>query len=212
MSDLGTDLSFDDSVRVLGTYPIVDGFAGNTNVFHGHSPSTTHPAMTIVLPACDAAVISAGATGIFDGILILSMLYQESRLNPRAVTIGGKASKPVRGMAQFQYETGTKGVNPPIVDFYNPADAIEAAAKYLKYCWNQYASVSDKQRRLAYAVMGYNSGPGTTVQQHDSGTRFNIVKGTVTKVSTKTYAKDINTTYKAFAGLPALAQGPMKFV
>lgn len=211
-TDLGLELTFPDTVVELslpGNPRLTKAFASRPDVFQGKKPSVTHPALEYVLPTCNAAVTAAGATGIFDGLLLLSMAYQESRLNPRAKTIGGTKGKPVRGLIQFVYETG---ISEGIIDFYNPAESIHAAAKYLKYCWEQYASVKDPKKRLAYAVMGYNGGPGTSVQAHDSGLRFNIVKGLATKISTKIYAKDIDTAYKAFAGIPALSEGPLKFV
>lgn len=211
-TDLGENLSFNDApMHIGGGYWVSKYISKSTNVFSGEKPNPGHGAMTFVLPTCNEAVTAAGATGIFDGLLLLSMAYQESKLNPRAFVAGGKSRYPVRGMIQFRYDTGTS-LNPPITDFYNPADSIYASAKYLKYCWDQYASVSDPKRRLAYAVMGYNGGPGTPVSRHDSGTLKNVVNGIVTTTSTKTYARDIDEVYKKFAGLPLYSIAAMKFV
>lgn len=211
-TDLGLELTFPDTVVEIplpGNPRLTKAFASRPDVFQGKYPSVTHPALEYVLPTCDSAVATAGATGIFDGLLVLSMAYQESRLNPRAGTTGGTDSQPVRGFIQFTYPTG---ISYGIIDFYNPAESILASAKYLKYCWEQYASVKDPKKRLAYAVMGYNSGPGITVQQHDSNNIVNYVKGRRTETSTKTHAKKVDTAYKAFAGIPALSEGPLKFV
>lgn len=212
-TDLGENLTLPDSTfNIGGGWTITSSLAKTQNAFSGEKPNPGHSAMTFVLPTCEAAIAAAGANGIFDGTLLLSMAYNESRLNPRAFVAGGLAQVPVRGMVQFRYDTGTKGVSPPIIDFYNPADSLYAAAKYLKFCWNQYGSVSDPKRRLAYAVMGYNAGPGTSVSTHDSGTRKNYINGKVTKISSKQYAKEIDRVYKKFAGLPLYSIATMKFV
>lgn len=212
-TDLGENLTMPDSTfNIGGGWAVTSALSSTTNAFGGEKPNPGHSALTFILPTCNSAVTAAGADGIFDGLLLLSMAYQESNLNPRAFAAGGISRFPVRGFIQFLYSTGTSVVKPPILDFYNPADSIYAAAKYLKVCWNKYDSVSDPKRRLAYAVMGYNAGPATPISAHDSGTRKNYVNGTVTKISSKQYAKNVDETYKRFLGVPLYSTAAMKFV
>jgi hypothetical protein len=198
---LGTSLSFADLLRPVEGFQVVDKFGIQVPSGYAKAPSPSHIAMTTLLPVCNDAV-AANSSGYFDGLLLLSLMFQETlpKFNPRSNCGSGKLV--ARGIGQFIYETGKRGVKPPIIDFYNPADSIYACAYYLRTCYETYKRRSPTlpaNQLLAYAVMGYNSGPGRTITEHDQGI-YNRVGNVLTKVSTKDYAKKINANYGGFSG------------
>lgn len=213
MSDttvLGTNLSFADILRPVEAFQVVDRFGIQVPTGYAKAPSPSHLAMTALLPTCNDAV-AANSSGYFDGILLLSLIFQETlpKFNPRS-NCAAVPTKVARGMGQFIYTTGKYEVKPPIIDFYNPADSIFAAAYYLRVCYNSYKSkspTSPPSALLAYACMGYNGGPGTPIATHEAG-KYNMVGGKKTGESTKSYAQKINKHYAGFAGT---ASGPMTF-
>jgi len=98
----------------------------------------------------DALLRDAGqATGI-DWRLLASIMYEESRFNPRAIGPGGSA-----GLFQFMPATWVElGVRNPM----DPREAIPAAARYFKQLMDQFQGVS-MASRVAMAIASYNVGP-----------------------------------------------------
>jgi len=87
---------------------------------------------------------AASANGINPAILA-GLIEQESRWNPRAVS-----SANAKGLAQFIDSTAAEfGVNP-----FDPASAIDGAARYLKYLIDYF------QGDLKKAIYAYNGGMG----------------------------------------------------
>jgi len=87
---------------------------------------------------------AASANGI-DPSILAGLLEQESRWNPRAVS-----SSNAKGLAQFIDSTAEEfGVNP-----FDPASAIDGAARYLKYLIDYF------EGDLKKAIYAYNGGMG----------------------------------------------------
>lgn len=207
---LGTNLAFADILKSADGFQIVDKFGIQVPAGFSKAPSPSHIAVTSILPTCNEAA-AANSSGYFDGRLLLSLVYQETlpKFNPRS-NCASSSTKIARGMGQFLYTTGKQEVRPPIVDFYNPADSIFAIAYYLRVCYESYkkkSPTSPPSALLAYACMGYNGGPGTSIATHEAG-KYNMVGGKKTGESTKSYAQKINKHYAGFAGT---ASGPMTF-
>lgn len=207
---LGTDLLFSDVTTSIEGFTVVSRFGIQVGPGFSKNPSPSHIAISVLLPTCNQAALANGG-GFFDGTLLLALAYQETlpKFNPRS-NIASSPTKIARGMGQFLYETGKRGVKPPILDFYNPADSLYATASYLKTCYlsaKRQSPTSAHSLLLGYACMGYNGGPGTKISTHEAG-KYNIVDGVKTGASTKMYAQKINQHYRNFAGT---LTGPMTF-
>ena len=217
MSDttlLGTSLVFADAIKPVDGFNLVTRFGGLIPADLRKAPNPSHAALTYLLPACNQAVTEAGASDYFDGLLLLSMAYQESKLNPRANVVSkSSGTKIARGFVQILYGTGTdvNAVRPPILDFYNPADSLVFAAKYLKWIFEltqKKIPTSPKPMVLGYTVMAYNGGHFGDTKWHDQRLGVNIVGGKKTKTTTVDYARHINAVYGKFMGTNV---GPMMF-
>lgn len=219
MSDttlLGTSLVFADAIKPVDGFSLVTRFGGLVPADLRKAPNPSHAALTYLLPSCNEAVTEAGASDYFDGLLLLSMAYQESKLNPRANVCPDSVtseSRVVRGLIQVMYSTGTdvNAVKPPILDFYNPADSLFFAAKYLKWIFERTQKripTSPKPMVLGYTVMAYNGGHFGDTKWHDQRLGVNKVGGRATKVTTVDYARHINAVYGKFMGTNV---GPMMF-
>ena len=211
---LGSGLVYADQIRTVEGFKVVDRFGANTSSSLHAKPSTSHPALSLILPTCNAAVAALGATGKFDGLLVLSMLYQENRkFSARSATVADTPKRIARGLGQFLYDTG-KSLSPKIEDFYNPADAIYSTVRYLlDYCLDsatKKGKTLPKSTILGYAVMMYNAGPNRSkLSYYDSLSVVNKVNGRRTTVTCKKYAREINEHYKKFSGS---STGPLTFV
>lgn len=212
---LGAGLVYADQLRTVEGFKVVDRFGAKTSSSLHAKPNTGHPALALILPTCNEAVAALGATGKFDGLLVLCMLYQENRtFTARSSTVAGTSTLIARGLGQFLYGTGALTLKPRIEDFYNPGDAIYATVRYLlDYCLKsatEKGKTLPKSTILGYAVMMYNAGPGyKRLATYDSPTIKNKVDGKVTGIPCKKYAREINEHYKKFSGS---STGPLTFV
>lgn len=209
---LGSGLVYADQLRTVEGFKVVDRFGANTSSSLRASPSTTHPALSLILPTCNAAVAALGATGKFDGLLVMSLLYQENRSFTARSSTASSSIKIARGLGQFIYSTGVS-LKPRLEDFYNPADAIYGTVSYLLTCLDsakKKGGTLKPSMQLGYAVMMYNAGPGhSKLSTYDSPTIKNKVDGKVTGTTCKKYAQSINEFYKMFSGS---GTGPLTFV
>ncbi len=98
----------------------------------------------------DGLLEAAGREYGIDWRLLASIMYEESRFNPRAVGPGGSA-----GLFQFMPATWEGlGIHDPM----DPREAIPAAARYLKQLMDQFSGVPFASR-VAMAIASYNVGP-----------------------------------------------------
>lgn len=91
----------------------------------------------------------------FDWRLLASLMYQESRFDPHAVSWAG-----AQGVMQLMPATGRQfGVRNP----FNPHQNIKAGVRYLSYLnkfWLERFDLQDDEERLKFVLASYNVGPG----------------------------------------------------
>jgi len=98
----------------------------------------------------DDLLIEAGRANGIDWRLLASLMYEESRFDPRAVGPGGSA-----GLFQLMPATWRElGVTDPM----DPEQAIPAAGRYLRQLMDQFPGVAMADR-AAMAIASYNVGP-----------------------------------------------------
>ncbi|MBV9270826.1 MAG: lytic transglycosylase domain-containing protein [Candidatus Eremiobacteraeota bacterium] len=93
--------------------------------------------------------VTAAQRNDIDAAFFGATLLQESAFDPRAFSAAGAI-----GIAQFEYETA-EGIG---VDPFDPASAIEGAARLLASYRQQY---STRPNPYALALAAYNAGPGS---------------------------------------------------
>ncbi|MEQ9363641.1 MAG: transporter substrate-binding domain-containing protein [Leptospirales bacterium] len=89
----------------------------------------------------------------WDWRLLASLIYQESRFNPRARSWAGAA-----GLMQLMPETGRQyGLR----NFYEPDENIRAGAAHLKWLGTRWEpEIKDPDERLKFILASYNAGSG----------------------------------------------------
>ena len=88
----------------------------------------------------------------WDWRLVASMVYQESRFNPKAVSWAGAF-----GLMQLMPNTAKRfGVNQQS----SSRQQIRAGVMFIKWLDNLYADISDDEERQKFVLGSYNVGPG----------------------------------------------------
>ncbi|MDJ0655221.1 MAG: transglycosylase SLT domain-containing protein [Xanthomonadales bacterium] len=86
----------------------------------------------------------------FDWRLIMAVVFQESRFDPRAVSRSG-----ARGLMQVQ-DVASRQVG--ITDLFNPQSGIHAGVKYLDWARAQFEADLDVRDRTWFSLAAYNGG------------------------------------------------------
>jgi membrane-bound lytic murein transglycosylase F len=96
-------------------------------------------------------LIKAHADSIgWDWRLVASLIYQESRFDPKASSWAG-----ADGLMQIMPSIAEElGVNNQL----NPEESIKGGTKYLKQLWNNFEEVEDSVQRLKFTMASYNCG------------------------------------------------------
>ncbi len=103
------------------------------------------------LPKYGDIIKRASAEHGFDWRLITAVIYQESHLDPRAMSNTG-----VRGLMQL---TQTTAKEMGIKNRIDPVQSINGGVKYLKKLHDRYEDIQGFDRTL-FTLAGYNVGPG----------------------------------------------------
>lgn len=88
-----------------------------------------------------------------DWRLLSSLIYQESRFNPRTKSWAG-----ARGLMQLMPATARQlGIR----DLYEPEKSIRGGTRYLSYLRDQWhEALPDSSERIKFVLASYNAGPG----------------------------------------------------
>jgi membrane-bound lytic murein transglycosylase F len=87
----------------------------------------------------------------WDWRLLSSMIYQESRFNPRTKSWAG-----AKGLMQLMPNTASHvGVS----NLYQPESSIKAGTRYIEYLKERWKEIPDSTERLKFIMASYNAGP-----------------------------------------------------
>lgn len=101
----------------------------------------------------DDRIREAARTIDWDWRLLASLIYQESRFNPRARSWAGAA-----GLMQLMPETGRQY---NLRNFYDPNQNIKAGAAHLKWLGTRWKDeIAEPEERLKFILASYNAGSG----------------------------------------------------
>lgn len=88
----------------------------------------------------------------WDWRLLASLIYQESRFNPRARSWAGAG-----GLMQLMPATARQlGVG----NVYRPESNISGGVRFLRYLKKKWQHIEDEEERLKFVLASYNAGPG----------------------------------------------------
>ena len=102
----------------------------------------------------------------WDWRLVSSLIYQESRFNPKARS-WAKANGLMQLMPATARELGVKNMN-------DPNDNIRGGVKYLNQLWNQWESIPDSIQRLKFTFASYNCGFYHVVDAQNLAKKFGL--------------------------------------
>lgn len=123
-----------------------------TNALDDYSINHFHKTLKERLPKYQATFKKQAQKYDQDWQLLAAISYQESHLNPNAVSRTG-----VEGLMMLTQDTASEmGVS----DRTNPTQSIQGGAKYLDKLDNYFWQV-DESERLWFVLSAYNMGPGT---------------------------------------------------
>lgn len=88
----------------------------------------------------------------WDWRLLASLVYQESRFNPKTESWAG-----ARGLMQLMPATAKQF---GAVDLFDPEQSFNAGAAYLNYLQNLWIEIPDSLERLKFVIASYNAGEG----------------------------------------------------
>ena len=101
----------------------------------------------------------------WDWLLVKSLVYQESRFNPRNRSWAG-ASGLMQLMPATARELGVTNVN-------NAEQNIKAGIKYLKKMYDNWEEIPDSIQRIKFAMASYNAGFGHVKDAQRLAKKFN---------------------------------------
>ncbi len=105
-----------------------------------------------------------------DWRLLKAQLYQESRLDPNAVSPAG-----AEGIAQFMPATWGQVARemrlPSQATPYLPQFAIPAAAYYMRKLWDSWTAKREQADRYFLALASYNAGMGNLLKAQKKATK-----------------------------------------
>ncbi|MCL1985043.1 MAG: transglycosylase SLT domain-containing protein [Betaproteobacteria bacterium] len=108
-------------------------------------------AIKLRLPSYSKTIALAAQNAEIDPLLLIAVIFQESRFDPKTVSITG-----VRGIMQLTAYTA----NFLKVDRHDPDQAITGGARYLRYLWDSLEDLRlDSWDRWFFTLAAFNQGP-----------------------------------------------------
>ena len=134
----------------LDYYVLYNKYFKNERGFKARAKSDYYSLNKGKISAFDSLIrINAQSLG-WDWRLLASLIYQESKFDPGAVSWSG-----ARGLMQLMPKTAEEmGVS----NVEDPADILHGGTKYLKRLYNNFEAVGDSIQRIKFAMAAYNCG------------------------------------------------------
>ncbi len=131
---------------------IIEQYYTNTRDFDISEVKTFHERINTHLPRFQDIIEKEAANHGFDWRLIAAVVYQESRLDPDAISFTN-----VKGLMQVTHATAREM---GIKNRANPQQSIQAGIKYLNQMYEKFYQIEDEYQRMLFALASYNVGYG----------------------------------------------------
>jgi membrane-bound lytic murein transglycosylase F len=131
-------------------YVIYNKYFKNSKDFRKRVKSDFYSIKSQKISIYDELIKEKAAEINWDWRLLASLIYQESRFNPKAESWAG-----AQGLMQLMPATARDlGVK----DRSNPAQSLEGGSKYLNRLYGYFDSIPDQTQRIKFAMASYNCG------------------------------------------------------
>ena len=131
-------------------YVIYNKYFKNSKDFRKRVKSDFYSIKSQKISVYDELIKEKAAEISWDWRLLASLIYQESRFNPKAESWAG-----ARGLMQLMPATARElGVQ----DRSNPAQSLEGGSTYLDRLYGYFDPIPDQTQRIKFAMASYNCG------------------------------------------------------
>jgi membrane-bound lytic murein transglycosylase F len=131
-------------------YVIYNKYFKNSKDFRKRVKSDFYSIKSQKISVYDELIKEKAAEISWDWRLLASLIYQESRFNPKAESWAG-----ARGLMQLMPATARElGVQ----DRSNPAQSLEGGSTYLDRLYGYFDTIPDQTQRIKFAMASYNCG------------------------------------------------------
>lgn len=131
---------------------IYNKYFQNNKSFKKHVSSNYYTITTGKISPYDDLIKKNSENLEWDWLLVSSIVYQESRFNPKSDSWAGAG-----GLMQIMPNTAKSlGVN----DVNDPEQSIRGGTKYLKILYDRWTSIPDSIQRIKFTMASYNCGYG----------------------------------------------------
>lgn len=131
-------------------YVIYNKYFENSKDFRKRIKSDFYSIESQKISVYDELIKEKAAEISWDWRLLASLIYQESRFNPKAESWAG-----ARGLMQLMPATARElGVQ----DRSNPAQSLEGGSTYLGRLYGYFDTIPDQTQRIKFAMASYNCG------------------------------------------------------
>lgn len=131
-------------------YVIYNKYFKNRRAFRKRIKSEFFSKNTGKISKYDALIKKYAANIKWDWRLLSSLIYQESKFDPKSNSWAG-ANGLMQMMAATAKEMGVKDIN-------DPEDNIRGGSKYLRLLWERWKSIPDSVQRIKFVLASYNAG------------------------------------------------------
>lgn len=131
-------------------YVIYNKYFKNKRNFRKRVQSDFYSLTNNKISKYDELIKTNAKTVGWDWRLLASLIYQESRFNPKANSWAG-AGGLMQIMPSMVEELGIENRS-------NPEQSIEGGSLYLKRLWEKFEAIGDSVQRIKFTMASYNSG------------------------------------------------------